>query len=90
MIKHITLEEYNDYEILSRQIEDIREKLQAGSELEMQRKMELAEMVTQVLHEQKKQELYWERLQKKKLEDTLSNIGSIKGTSIKGSETGVV
>lgn len=61
----------------------------------MQRKLELAEMVTQVLHEQKKQELYWERLQKKKLEDTLSYMGSIKGgsikgTSIKGRETGVV
>ena len=46
-------------------------------------------MVTQVLHEQKKQELFWERLQKKKLEETLSQVGNIKSGSIKSSEKGV-
>ena len=49
VINHITLEEYNDYEVLQQQIEDIREKLQAGSQLELDRKIELANMVTEVL-----------------------------------------
>jgi hypothetical protein len=35
VIKHLTVEEYNDYEVLTRQLEDVREKFEAGSELEI-------------------------------------------------------
>lgn len=38
VIKHLTVEEYNDYEVLTRQLEDVREKFEAGSELEIERK----------------------------------------------------
>jgi hypothetical protein len=31
VIKHLTVEEYNDYEVLTRQLEDVREKFEAGS-----------------------------------------------------------
>ena len=56
VIKHLTVEEYNDYEVLTRQLEDVREKFEAGSELEVQRKHQLAEMVAQVLEEQRRQD----------------------------------
>jgi hypothetical protein len=45
-------------------------------------------MVAQVFAEQRKQELFWERLQQRKLEDTLSIASKGVGSSIKGSEGG--
>ena len=69
--------------MLTRQLEDVREEFEAGSELEVQRKHQLAEMVAQVLEEQRRQDMIWERIQQRKLEESLTitkNKQSIKGS----------